>query len=296
VLAWSLHLRAFPLFAAFLAGAPATAAPGRPAPQEPAVAEALEAGLPAGGARASAATRPLLGAPYATSPLGEGVGPDPDPRFRLDAFDCQTFAETALALGSAATLDEARRALDDVRYRAEVELGDRLHEVVSQWIPSNLAKGWIVPLSREVAGPATVVAEVRYDAARWQRLALAGQRLPGVSKERLPIGRFEVEVAPAAALIAHEPSIPDGTLAFVVREERADRLTRVSHAGLVVVRDGHRLVRHASSWPALMRVVEEPLPLFLERQRRASSRPLTGLALFAIPDNRARVGRLPARP
>ena len=29
-----------------------------------------------------------VGAPYLASPLGEGAGRDPDPRFRLDAFDC----------------------------------------------------------------------------------------------------------------------------------------------------------------------------------------------------------------
>ena len=87
----------------------------------------------------AAATAPLLGVRYLLSPLGEGAGLDPDPRFRLDAFDCVTFVETALALGSAGSLEEARRALDDVRYRSRVDVADRLHEVLSQWIPSNLA-------------------------------------------------------------------------------------------------------------------------------------------------------------
>ena len=34
-------------------------------------------------ARAVAATAPLLGRRYLLSALGEGTGPDPDPRFRL---------------------------------------------------------------------------------------------------------------------------------------------------------------------------------------------------------------------
>jgi hypothetical protein len=275
-----------------LALAAALGAPPPPgAPLEPALEAALAAAAP-GGPRAVAASRPLLGIRYATSPLGEGAGPDPDPRFRLDAFDCQTFAETAMALGSAASLAEARRALDDIRYAREIALADRLHEVLSQWIPANLAKGWLVPRSRAVAGPATVLAATVYDAARWRRLAASGQRLTGVPAGRLPIGRFEVEVAPPAALLAHADLIPDGTLAVVVREDQPGQLTRVSHMGLVVVRDGKRLVRHASSWPGFMQVVEEPLPLFLERQGRASRRPLTGLALFDLPDNRARLERL----
>jgi len=273
---------------------PAPTAPPRPDPV-PAVSAALAAAPPPGAPRAAAASAPLLGAPYLLSPLGEGRGEDPDPRFRLDAFDCVTFVETALALGSAATLDEARRALDDIRYAAATaDIAERNHEVLSQWIPSNLAKGWIAPVSREVAGAAAVVVRTEYTAARWRRLRATGQRLAGVPPERDPLGRFQAEVVPPAALLAAASRIPEGTIAFVVRGEREDRLTRVSHAGLVVVRDGRRLVRHASSWPGVMEVVEEPLADFLRHQRLASRRPLTGLALFRVLDGRARLASLVA--
>jgi hypothetical protein len=80
---------------------------------------------------------------------------------------------------------------------------------------------------------------------------------------------------------------------WVVREERRDQLTRVTHGGLVVVKGGRRWIRHASSSPGVMRVVEEPLSAFVENQRKASSRALTGLAVFAVPDNRARLAGLP---
>jgi hypothetical protein len=101
-------------------------------------------------------------------------------------------------------------------------------------------------------------------------------------------------VVPPEAALALAPRLPDGTLAFVVREERADRITRVTHAGLVVVRpDGGRWVRHATSSLGVARVIEEPLDRFLERQRKASARPVTGLALFRILDNRARLAALP---
>lgn len=288
-----------PLLAAGLALA--LAAPGPP-PARPAAPEALEAAVaralaaPAGGPRAASATAPLLGARYLTSPLGEGAGPDPDPRFRLDAFDCVTFVETAVALGSAATLEEARRALDDVRYRARVDLSDRLHEVLSQWIPANLEKGWIAPASRAAAGETTVVERVTYDTARWRRLAASGQRLPGVPLAAAPVGTFEVEVVPPAALASAGPRIVDGTIAFVVRAERNGLLTRVSHAGLVVVRDGVRLVRHASSSPRRLQVVEEPLDRFLAGQQRALRRPVVGLALFTVRDARERLAGLPPGP
>ncbi len=287
-------LLTFALAVALSAGPAAPRAAPVREPVEPAIERALSA--PAGGPRAAAATAPLLGVRYAASPLGEGAGEDPDPRFRLDAFDCVTFVETALALGSAASLDEARRAMDDLRYRSRVQLADRLHEVVSQWLPGNLEKGWIAPASRAVAGDAARVEAVTYDEARWRRLAASGQRLAGVPVDRAPVGRFEVEVVPVAALDAAAPRIPDGTLVFVVRAERDDRLTRVSHAGLVVVRDGVRLVRHASASPRIMRVVEEPLARFVAGQQRAQRLPVVGLALFTIRDARARLAGLAAGP
>src|ERR1035437_2644460 len=41
----------------------------------------------------------LLGKPYQLGPLGEGKfgAEDPDPLYRLDAFDCTTFIETVMA-------------------------------------------------------------------------------------------------------------------------------------------------------------------------------------------------------
>jgi hypothetical protein len=165
--------------------------------------------------------------------------------------------------------------------------------VLSQWIPRNLEKGWIRPISRELAGAAAVEVATVYDRERWARLAARGQRLAGVPERLLPIGRFTAEVVPAAALGAVEPRLPDGAVVWVVREERLDQVTRVTHGGLVVVKGGRRWVRHASSTPGVMRVVEEPLPAFVEHQRLASSRPLTGLAVFAVPDNRARLAVLP---
>jgi hypothetical protein len=248
---------------------------------------------PSGGPRAAAASAPLVGVRYRLGPLGEGRGPDPDPRFRLDAFDCVTFVETALALGAGRDEEEVRRALDDLRYGQEVDIADRDHEVLSQWIPRNLSKGWIRPISRELAGAAAVEVASVYDTARWTGLARRGRSLAGVPTGRLPLGRFTTEVIPPAALAAVEPRLPDGAVVWVVREERLDQVTRITHGGLVVVKGGRRWVRHASSWPSVLRVVEEPLSDFVEHQRRASTRPLTGLAIFAVPDNRVRLASLP---
>jgi hypothetical protein len=261
----------------------------------PALAAALEA-APAGGARATAATAALLGAPYVFSALGEGEGPDPDPRFRLDAFDCLGFVETAVALGSSRSLGEAARALDDIRYGGPPALGWRNHEVQSQWIPENLAKGWIAELSQELAGARAIPVAKEFTAEGWRRIHAAGRGIRGLPPAREPVGRFELWAVAPGDLAEVGPRIPDGALVFVVRADAPDRATRISHAGLVVVDPaGERRVRHATSTVGVRRVIEEPLTRFVRREARAHPGwPLVGLSFFRVPDSSDRVAHLAA--
>lgn len=267
------------------------ARPGAP----PQLLEAL-ASQPAGAERAAAATAPLVGRPYALSPLGEGAGPDADPRFRLDAFDCQTFVETAVALGNAADLAEAARTLDDVRYGGAPAFERRHHYVIPQWIPVNVARGWVEDVADAVAGREAVDAIEPLDDARWRAAARAGRTLRHLPRSAWPRGHFGARMVPAARVLAHAERIPHGTIAWVVRDDGPDRPTRVTHAGLVVVdAKGARRVRHATASVGTTRVIEEPLDRFLRRQERAFPRwPLSGLLLTRIRDNRQRVGQLPA--
>lgn len=264
-------------------------------PAEDQVERALRSSPP-GGPRAAAATRPLLDAPYLPSALGEGAGRDPDPRFRLDAFDCMTLVETALALGSAATLEEARLALDDVRYGDAPSYEARNHEVLSQWIPQNARKGWIASATGPLAARARP-AEKDFSPASWRAVRAAGRQIPGVPRARLPAGRFSIPVVPAAKVPALARLIGEGSLVFVVRTDAFDRATLVTHAGLVVRgAGGATLVRHATRSRGINRVIEEPLVRFLRRQERALPRwPVEGLAFFAVPDNAARVRALSGR-
>lgn len=266
-------------------------------PAEGALASALRS-APPGGARAAAATAAFLGAPYVLSALGEGFGPDPDPRFRLDAFDCMTFVETAVALGSASSVEEARRALDDVRYSGPPALAARNHEVLSQWIPANAGKGWIADVGPEIAGPLAREAEKLYTTESWERVRAAGRAIRGLPRSRLPVGRFSAHVVAAGNVPAIADRVPEGVIVFVVRADAPDRASRVSHAGLVVRgRGGVVLVRHATSSKGVGRVIEEPIARFLLRERRALPRwPVEGLAFFAIRDNTARVRSLADGP
>jgi Protein of unknown function (DUF1460) len=269
------------------AGAALGAAPAH------AVAAALRS-APAGGPRAAAATAAFLGAPYLASPLGEGSGPDPDPRFRLDAFDCMTLVETAVALGSASSLGEASEALDDIRYSGAPALAARNHEVLSQWIPANVSKGWIADAGASIAGPLARPTEKTYTAESWELVRAGGRAIHGLPRRRLPLGTFSVAVVPAQDVSGTAGRIPEGTIAFVVRADAPDRATRITHAGIVVRGPrGAVLVRHATSSKGVGRVIEEPIERFLRRQSQAWPRwPVEGIALFTIRDNAVRLRSL----
>lgn len=248
----------------------------------------------AGGPRAVQATASLVHAPYLASPLGEGGGADPDPRFRLDAFDCMTFVETAVALGSTSSADEAALALDDVRYeRGRASLAARNHEVLSQWIPGNVAKGWIADVTSELAGPLARRVEQTYTPETWATVRAAGRAIRGLPRSRLPLGRFAIHVVSPQDVAIVGPRVPTGALVFVVRGDAPERPTRVTHAGVVVQGPRGPRVRHATSSRRVLRVIEEPLAVFVRRQQQAHPRwSLEGFSFYALRDNTARVRAL----
>jgi len=245
----------------------------------------LDAGLaehPPGADRASFASALLVGAPYRLSPLGEGSGIDPDPRFRLDAFDCVTFVETAMALGSARTVAEAARLLDDVRYDGPTDYQHRNHYVESQWVPALVRKGWLEPVTRSIGGDGAVRTVKRLDTATWDLARRSGHVVSGLEPGNVPVGEFALDVLPLDRLGAIAPRIPDGTVLLVVREDRASRPSRVTHMGLVVERpDGSRAFRHASDVPGVERVRDEPLEAFARRAARQRWK-IVGVSLYRM--------------
>ncbi len=258
--------------------------------------EAL-ARAPAGAPRAVLASRWFLGARYAVSPLGEGSGPDPDPRFRLDAFDCVTLVETAIAFANAGGAAEAARLLDDIRYDGPPDFDHRNHYLEAQGLPSNVRKGWIAPATREIAGPLAVTTGKRLDAGAWRAAERAGHVLAALSPDRRPLGDFRLDMVPLARVPEIAPRIPPGTILLVVRQDRPRRPYRVTHLGIVVAgRDGSRWLRHASDVPGALRVRDERLDRFLARNARYQGWPVSGVSLYAIRDNAARAREILAAP
>ena len=230
----------------------------------------------------------FVGAPYRRSPLGEGHGVDPDPRYREDAFDCLTLVETAIARLHRPDAEGARRILDDIRYAAgrEIRFENRLHLMEAQWIPEMVRKGYLEEVTPRYGGDEVIWIEIHLDAERWRRRNV----LPTLAWNPGLEGRHRLPVIPIQAAIRLADSIPAGLVIDVVREARGNDVTRISHTGLIVEREGKRFVRHAALRER--RVIDEPLDAFLVRHSRMRKRPVTGIHLSALRDNEARVASL----
>src|SRR5712691_2588310 len=124
-------------------------------------------------------SRLFLGTPYGQYPLGEGSGVEPQPRWRADMVDCQTYVETVLAMANAKSLPEAKALLDDIRYAsAKISFSSRNHFTEAQWLPSNEAKGYLREETTEIdrAAPSAtlVLRREQWSKVRGlERLALA---------------------------------------------------------------------------------------------------------------------------
>ena len=82
----------------------------------------------------------FLGKPYLLGALGEGEQGqyDQTPLYRTDAFDCETYVDTVLALALANEPNQFKRCIDQVRYRdGLVSFINRNHFTCLDWNQNN---------------------------------------------------------------------------------------------------------------------------------------------------------------
>lgn len=222
----------------------------------------------------------FVGAPYAVSPLGEGRGRDTDPRMRFDAFDCTTFVETTIALALAENLDEARQWLDVIRYRGgRPDFLTRRHFPGAEWLPELTRLGFLQDITREVGGERVVYETKALNEEVWER-----RKRPTVLElpaARIPRGVFGYHVWPLDVARDEAEKIPPGTILNLVRVDFPSVPVRISHQGLVIVKDGKRYLRHAAD-RMYHSVVDEPLDGFLARMQKYRKWPVAGIHLTRI--------------
>ncbi len=278
------------------------AAPGAasftPAVPEPSRVEILSESAPAGvGARLFAASGRFLGVPYVLGPLGEGQRGEFDrgPLASYTALDCTTFVEEtmAFALGGdeASSLDLLRR----IRYRGGViSYETRNHFTEADWLPNNIAAGFLRDITGEVAGAGVRAVRKTVSKRAWyqgkteadlkgfdyetpaQRAArLARFRALG---ENMPDQDVTLSYVPLEDLAALLPRIPAGTVVSLVREARDDKPTVVSHQFFIFDGPSGKIIRHASFGKA---VLDVPAADYVSRLAGSSWRVL-GFNLAAV--------------
>jgi hypothetical protein len=229
----------------------------------------------------------FLGTPYGELPLGEGSGPEPWPRWRLDKVDCQTYVETVLAMANAKGLAEAKHILDDIRYKGEPSFENRNHFTEAQWLPANLEKGYFTDEVPVIDGraPTETLTLVH---SQWSKVPIL-RRLAGISN--LPDGKYHVRYLPLDELRSHVKSIESGTIIMVVREYDPNRIVRISHMGFVIKTGKGWMVRHASTGPEHA-VIEQPFGEYVGKMSSFKKWKVVGFALALPVDAKLRVSQI----
>ena len=232
-------------------------------------------------------TQVFLGTPYGELPLGEGSGVEPQPRWRVDKVDCQTYVETVLAMANARSVEEAKRILDDIRYNGEPSFENRNHFTEAQWLPVNAQKGYITDEVPALDGraPTEMLTLIH---AQWSKVP-ALRRLANI--HNIPDGKYPVRYLPMDELRSHVKGIASGSIIFVVREHDPNRIVRISHMGFVIKTQNGWVVRHASTGPE-HRVIEVPFGEYLEKQSSFRKWKVVGFALAEPVDAALRVSQI----
>jgi hypothetical protein len=247
--------------------------------------------VPAIGERVERLSALFVGLPYGDLPLGEGSGVEPQPRWRTDLVDCQTFVETVLAMANAKSLARARAILDDIRYSGDppqVSFATRNHFTEAQWLPSNAEKGYLREETLEI-DPRAPTTTLTLRRSEWEKVP----GLKRLANARVPEGDFRLRYLTLDAARKRARSIEPGSVLLVVRQHDPNRVVRVSHMGFVVRKEGRMYVRHASSGDE-HRVIDMEIGRFLDKQREYKKWPVQGIALAMPLDAQSRVSRLTA--
>lgn len=225
------------------AGAPSGAPGVGAAPDELRAVAAAVRGRPLP-ERMSAVSAVLLGRPYVNDPMGEGAGHDPDPLARYDQFDCLTFAEEVLSFALAADPVDAARVRDALRYGAgPLDYAHRRHFMELQWIPGNVADGWLVATTAEYGAVTTLHKTVT--AETWR--GWGPRKGFALTDAELPSGEMTLDVLPLDEALRVADTVRPGSLVLTVRTDRAGVPLWTTHVSLLVEDEqGKVVIRHAT--------------------------------------------------
>lgn len=209
---------------------PVERGPERWTPPENVIAQVRDARARPLGERIELASRAFLGLPYLNDAAGEGVGIDPDPPSRYDAFDCLTFVEEVLALALAGDPLSAPAVRDALRYAGSPSYDHRRHFMEAQWIPDAIRDGFLEDITSRVGHARELRKDVTAEVwRRWRRRGLFQ-----LADTALPLGEWTLPYLDLVQAVEAVPRIPAGALVVTLREERAWSPVVVTHISMVV--------------------------------------------------------------
>jgi hypothetical protein len=201
-------------------------------------------GEPDLGKRIDRVSELFLGRPYTEGSLGGGAELPEELRVSLNAFDCVTFIETVLALALARTIDEFIDAIRRIRYEdGEIDWLRRNHYMVD-WASNNEQCGFIKNIT---FGPDAIEKTCTLS-------LIAG----------LPAKTTTFRYIPTQSLGDVAGLIEAGDLIFFVSTKNT---LDVFHTGLLVERERHWLLRHATRTAGA--VIEQDLVEFMSQNEMA---------------------------
>ena len=239
----------------------------------------------------------FLGKTYLLGALGEGVQGDYDqsPLYRTDAFDCETFVDTVLALALANAPDQFNRCINQVRYhKGQVSFINRNHFTCLDWNRNNQRQGFVKDITTSLRGEhnQTIVqfARALIDKPAWySHMSTSAIRLDNISsveqEKRLKSLKLEgAQLLRATSIIPYIPltilfdstgkanqyifdQIPNAAIIEIIRpnwdlSHEIGTHLNVSHLGFAIREKDTLLFREASS--AHGQVVDVSLITYLQ--------------------------------
>lgn len=242
------------------------------------------------GQRMKAVSDPLLGRPYRVDAAGEGRPPDADPPARYDEFDCLTFVEEVLALALTGDPSSAPMVRQGLRYdHGLVSYSHRNHFMLEEWIPRNIAAGWVEDITASLGETHLITKQVTL--ATWR--GWRHRRLYALSDEEFPVGRYALPVLSLDAAAQAVDRIPPGAIILTVRVPRRGVPIVVTHVGFTIPTpaDGIPRMRHATRMGD-QRVRDERLPWYIEHLRWYDHWPVEGITVLMPREMGPRLSRL----
>ena len=104
-------------------------------------------------ARITTVSAQFLSKPYLLGALGEGEQGEYDqwPLYRTDAFDCETYVDTVLALALANNFHQFKQSINNIRYhQGKVAFIERNHFTCLDWNQNNQRQGFVKDITTTI--------------------------------------------------------------------------------------------------------------------------------------------------